>query len=136
MSRATAAECEIVAWADCRACGPQLALLRCGAVVRPRLYGPWDRFEGAQGPLNLARFLPEERAEIIDGLARQVVKPRGNWGCCGRCGTPAKLRMIRIPCASGRSLHKCSGACLGGRVSCECQCRGRCHGAGTCSCGG
>lgn len=30
---------------------------------------------------------------------------------------------------------KCNGVCLNGKRSCDCKCRGRCHGAGKCYCG-
>src|SRR5437764_12671834 len=29
---------------------------------------------------------------------------------------------------------ECRGVCINGKHSCDCKCRGRCHGAGTCYC--
>jgi hypothetical protein len=46
-----------------------------------------------------------------------------------------KRRAIDVATGPRARRGKCGGACLNGKRSCDCQCRGRCHGAGTCQCG-
>jgi hypothetical protein len=63
------------------------------------------------------------------------------FGFCSLCGTEGKLKQVDVPrgnrTKSGKPLERCTGKCLGGNPngSCECQCRGKCHGAGVCTCG-
>lgn len=47
-------------------------------------------------------------------------------------------KMVYITTRNSRKGTKtlCGAACLGGKVSCDCQCNGRCHGADHCLCGG
>ena len=52
---------------------------------------------------------------------------------CDAQGETLRMIAMRTP-KRGTTGSKCGGACLSGRVSCDCQCRGRCHGAGVCAC--
>ena len=65
---------------------------------------------------------------------------------CGGCGTeiviskgyahtglPMAREVNHTTHRNGRQTE-CSAACLNGKLVCDCQCKGRCHGAGTCSC--
>ena len=45
-----------------------------------------------------------------------------------------KRRQIDVATGATARHGKCGGACLGGKRSCDCQCGGFCHGAGTCRC--
>jgi hypothetical protein len=66
---------------------------------------------------------------------------------CARCplgdpatNTPALLYPLRrVKLRQDRSTsnpEQCGGACLNGKRSCNCQCKGQCHGAGRCGCRG
>ena len=48
-----------------------------------------------------------------------------------------RVRTIQVgrKAHAGRG-HECDGRCLNGKKSCDCRCQGRCHGQGSCSCGG
>lgn len=64
---------------------------------------------------------------------------------CGTCGAPSVLRVIKLRApisaekAAARAAKRaaknaerrvyCNGACLAGRISCDCFCGGMCHGA-------
>jgi hypothetical protein len=45
--------------------------------------------------------------------------------------TVRNVKIRRGPVSS----RGCDGACLNGKTSCNCRCKGRCHGAGECHCG-
>lgn len=57
---------------------------------------------------------------------------------CG-CGFWGRVRWIKSVGTDGKGkvgkdgIWYCSGACTGGRHSCDCRCGGACHGAGSCS---
>jgi hypothetical protein len=46
-----------------------------------------------------------------------------------------QFRRIDIRTRSLRLTDQCNGVCLNGKKTCDCKCRGRCHGAGKCFCG-
>jgi hypothetical protein len=54
---------------------------------------------------------------------------------CADCGA-ADPHMVQIQTRTyaGFTRTRCGAACLAGRVSCDCRCNGRCHGAGRCRC--
>ena len=55
---------------------------------------------------------------------------------CPICAKPGILVLIKLRApALGNARSRCGGSCLSGKISCDCQCMGRCHGAGTCKCG-
>lgn len=55
-------------------------------------------------------------------------------GECAVCGSAGKLTVIKVKARFGKSAPGCDGRCLNGKTSCDCQCNGRCHGAGECRC--
>lgn len=57
-------------------------------------------------------------------------------GMCPECGalSPVRYIMLRKP-GTGIKRKACGAHCLNGSKSCDCACRGRCHGAGECKCG-
>lgn len=58
------------------------------------------------------------------------------WPVCSICEAHAPMIAIDIrKPAPGKARSVCGGACLSGQRSCDCQCSGRCHGAGKCYCG-
>jgi len=101
---------------DCQPCGGRQAA-RLAHTVRPTDVRPYlvvyhqQRYEVPVGP-----------------LARTI-------GACGTCGEAGLLITIQIRARGyGRPAPRCGGACLNGKTSCDCQCGGRCHGAGVCRC--
>ncbi len=56
---------------------------------------------------------------------------------CPKCGVAGELLTFDLRDNPRKPERKseCSGPCLAGKRSCDCRCRGRCHGAGVCSCG-
>lgn len=59
---------------------------------------------------------------MADKLARTVAS--------GRLGKLVEIK-LRKSAGSGRG---CGGACINGKISCDCPCEGRCHGANKCYC--
>lgn len=49
-------------------------------------------------------------------------------------GDQHERRRIDIVTGPRARQGKCGGHCLNGKRSCDCQCRGRCHGRGSCQC--
>lgn len=80
----------------------------------------------------------DRRGLVVKYLGRLI--DDAAYGACSQCGGPARLRAISLrapnPNAPGRTSANgrwyCGGACLNGRHSCDCRCRGYCHGAGVC----
>lgn len=55
---------------------------------------------------------------------------------CASCHSVSpKMAYIATRTARGGRKTECGAACLGGKVSCDCRCNGRCHGADNCLCG-
>jgi len=61
---------------------------------------------------------------------------QSSYTACADCSS-RNPRMVSISTrnAKGGRKTECGGACLNGRVSCDCRCQGRCHGAEKCLCG-
>jgi len=77
-------------------------------------------------------------AEIYDmpvALRPGVSEASPDHALCSKCLAFVPTRDIAIR-GSGRPTTSCGGACLAGKRSCDCRCRGLCHGAGSCVCGG
>lgn len=57
-------------------------------------------------------------------------------GVCSACGGRGRLKSPRVPRPGRKKLERCGGKCTGGNPNgtCDCACRGRCHGAGRCLC--
>jgi len=56
---------------------------------------------------------------------------------CAACRKPITGLLVSINTRNSRKGTKteCGAACLAGKVSCDCRCNGRCHGADKCYCG-
>lgn len=70
----------------------------------------------------------DERYEVPVGPLAPVM------GRCVVCLGTAALVTISVKARFGGVAPKCDGRCLNGKTSCDCQCNGRCHGAGECRC--
>lgn len=57
---------------------------------------------------------------------------------CYACKAVHPMRRVTVPKVTfpwqKARLSECDARCLNGRKKCNCKCRGRCHGAGVCSC--
>ncbi len=62
----------------------------------------------------------------------------GHITTCRDCHSTFVAPAVRnVTIRSGKtSTRGCDGSCLNGKTSCNCNCRGRCHGAGVCYCEG
>ena len=77
--------------------------------------------------------LPPRIASIAQRQLRDPVMVKIECPICAKPGTLVLIK-LRAP-APGNARSRCGGSCLSGKISCDCQCMGRCHGAGTCKCG-
>lgn len=71
---------------------------------------------------------PQQVTQRVSGMT---------FGCrgCNRFVTAKKFRSVTTPrLDSRRSVRPCNGQCINGKTSCDCKCRGKCHGADTCYC--
>lgn len=69
------------------------------------------------------------------GFVQSVAQdgPRILSAYCGTCLAVAPIVYVKNGHKRG-AYGRCITSCLQGRSTCDCQCNGRCHGAGVCSC--
>jgi hypothetical protein len=83
---------------------------------------------GSDG-LRIIRRYRDQRIDVPVGPLCRLM------GRCSSCGADALMVAIKVRVRfSGEAAPRCGGACLNGKTSCDCQCKGRCHGAGVCRC--
>lgn len=95
-----------VIWVSCPACGPQ----------PPRT--AHHEALGCPAPLTHAKSITFDEGPFS----------------CSVCGQDAPIRYAVIPKDGAKPRTKCNRRCLDGKLICNCHCRGRCHGEGTCTC--
>lgn len=97
-------------WADCWRCGcrqvPTIATRGNDASIVARLEPGWS---------------PNQRTRLLVA--------------CGTCDATVPAFTAEECARHASSPERCGGACLNGKRSCNCRCKGRCHGAGRCACG-
>lgn len=82
---------------------------RCNRHTKPAL-----------SPEGYVKTVSQERATIITAL-------------CGACNSCTPVVYVKNGHKRGPK-GRCITACLEGKSTCDCQCNGRCHGAGVCYC--
>ena len=140
---------ETVQWLDCPAAGPQNVTSEWRVpthagnswtrhpVAAAAMHMDWTTYTRAAAPLGYEDTIDPQIATRVltcPGCGEIVrVELRGRM-VSTPVGTAHKRRAIEI--VVGRSkVGRCNGLCLNGKRSCDCRCRGACHGRGQCGCG-
>jgi hypothetical protein len=127
-------------WLDCPECGtraPVLANRTRSAVMYGNGAIGWSQITDRFGlPVWNVRYEVGRLVHVVTAHPKTGKPVRGLASRC-ECGFWARLRIIRSIGTEGRGKVRdgrwyCSGACLNGRLTCDCRCMGECHGAGKC----
>lgn len=85
-------------------------------------------FPGSSSPLVLT-YKQDRHSGVPCG-------PLAPWiGRCSACRAAARIVTVKVTVRWNKAeAPKCGGKCINGKLSCDCQCNGRCHGAKECLC--